>query len=137
MSRIPRSQDVVLPILRDCPELSGVKIGSWYEDIDYREFPLIHIRNLGGKRHSTHPFQLSSSVIEMTCYGTKDLPTTEDMYNDALDALYNAQRRQILTPAGYLHSVMETMGMTQFGSPFQDSWRVQGLIKLGIRPLRH
>lgn len=133
---MPRPQAVVLPILRGCPALSGVKVGSWFEDIDYREFPMIQIRNLGGNRDPGRPTELSIAVVEMTCYGTTDLPTTEDLYGDALEALYHAAKHQTPTAAGYLHSVRETMGMTQFGSPFQDSWRVQGLIRLGIRPLR-
>jgi hypothetical protein len=132
---MPRVQDVVLPLLRAVPAFSGFKVGSWVEDIDYRDFPLINVRRVGGPRHATKPKKLALPVIELTVYGTVDLPTTEDMYEDALEALYDAVLNQTLTDAGYLHSIKETMGATQFQSPFSDnSWRVQGLIQLGVRP---
>jgi hypothetical protein len=105
-------------------------------DIDYRDFPLINIRRLGGPRNNKRPTELALPVIEMAVYGTVDLPTTETLYDDALEALYAAVRNQTQTAAGYLHSITENMGATQLDSPFQDSWRIQGLIKLGLRPSR-
>lgn len=134
MPEMPRVQDVVLPLLRDVPALAGFKVGSWVEDIDYRNFPMINVRGVGGVRHETKPKKLALPVVEMTVYGTVDLPTTEDAYDDALEAIYDAVLYQTLTDAGYLHSIKETMGRTQFPSPFSDSWRVQGLIQLGVRP---
>jgi hypothetical protein len=136
VSALPRIQSVVLPILRADPALSGVKIGSWVEDIDYRQFPMINIRRLGGERHEYHPTLFSQPVIEMTAYGNVGLIETEQLYEDALEALYKAVRQQTQTPAGYLSSIKETLGATQFSSLFMDSWRIQGLIKLGLRPLR-
>jgi hypothetical protein len=70
----------------------------------------------------------------MTCFGIEGLIETEKLYETALEALYEAVRLQKQTPAGYLHSIFETMGATQFSSLFMDSWRVQGLIQLGVRP---
>ena len=71
---------------------------------------------------------------ELTAYTEVDLPTTETLYEDALDALYAAVHSQEpLMGVGYLHSIKETFGATQFSSLFQDSWRVQGLIQFGIR----
>jgi hypothetical protein len=134
MPRMPRVQAVVLPILRDA--LPGVKVGSWVEDIDYRLFPMLNIRRVGGIRHDTRPTELSLPVIEMTAYGTEGLPETELLYEDALETLFAAVSNQTQTPAGYLHSIKETMGATQFSSLFQDSWRIQGLIQLGVRPPR-
>ena len=58
----------------------------------------------------------------------------EHLYNVALEALYDAVLTQKQTDTGYLHSINENMGMTQFSSLFMDSWRVQGLLKLGLRP---
>jgi hypothetical protein len=137
--KLPRVQTIVLPILRaafadyDRP----VTVGSWTPDIDYRDFPLFNVKRLGGAgRNSMRPTEFGLSVIELTCYDTVDLPTTENLYDVALEALYKAWRRQTQTPYGYLSSIKETMGATPFGSPFQDSWRVQGLIQLGIRPPR-
>lgn len=136
MSVVPRVQEIVIPILREAPELAGVTVGSWVADIDYRQFPLLNVRRVGGIRHAIRPKQLSLPVIEMTAYGIVDLPTTEQLYEDALEVLYDAVRRQTQTPKGYLHSILETFGATQFSSLFQDSWRIQGLIRLGVRPPR-
>lgn len=135
MSRMPRISPIVLGILRD--SLPGVTVTTWGADIDYREFPVINIRRVGGKRHETKPNLLAFQVVEMTAYTNVGLPETEQLYEDALEALYEAQRLQTLYPEGYLHSIKETMGATQFSSLFQDSWRVQGLIQLGHRPLQN
>ena len=134
MSVMPRVQAVLLPLLRAA--LPGsVKVGSWVEDIDYRNFPIINVRRVGGVRHDRKPVDLAFPVVEMTAYGIEGLPETEQLYEDALEALYEAVRLQTLTDAGYLHSIKETMGATQFSSLMMDSWRVQGLIQVGVRPL--
>ena len=138
MPQMPRVQRVVLPILRDAllTQYPGLKIGSWVEDIDYRDFPMINVRRIGGTPNPDQPLLLARPVIELTVYATVDLPSTEDIYQDALEALYNAWWKQKKTDYGSISYVAETMGMTQFDSPFQDSWRVQGLIQVGLRPLR-
>jgi hypothetical protein len=139
MSKLPRVAKIVVPILRETFTPLGVTVNTWVPDIDYREFPLIQVRRLGGARNPKKPLQFGLPVIELTAY-TKtpdgDLPKTEQLYEDALEALYLAVRHQTVTEAGYLHSMKETLGATQFSSLFQDSWRVQGLIQLGIRPPR-
>lgn len=133
MSKMPRVQAVLLPILRNAlPET--VKVGTWVEDIDYRHFPMINLRRIGGARHEVRYSDLALPVVEMTAFGIEGLPETEQLYEQALEALYEAVRLQTLTDAGYLHSIKETMGATQFSSLFQDSWRVQGLIQFGVRP---
>lgn len=136
MPIMPRVQQVVIPLLRSWPALADVTISSWVPDIDYREFPIINIRRVGGARHGEHPNLLDKSVIEMTAFTETGLPETETLYAEALEALYDAVRYQTQTDAGYLHSIKETMGATQFSSLFMDSWRVQGLIALGVRPPR-
>ncbi|AEV52092.1 hypothetical protein [Rhodococcus phage RGL3] len=132
---VPRFQQVLLPILRDGlgPE---VAVRSWIDDIDHRTYPMVNIRRVGGVRDESHPDKLDHPVVEMTAYGNEGLIETEELYSEALDVLYAAHKRQILTPAGYISNITETMGMTQFSSLFIDTWRVQGLIRLGIRPLR-
>lgn len=130
---MPRVQAVLLPLLRNAlPDT--VKVGTWVEDIDYRHFPMINIRRIGGARHEWRNNELALPVVEMTAYGIEGLPETEQLYEDALEALYEAVRLQTQTEAGYLHSIKETMGATQFSSLFQDSWRIQGLIQFGVRP---
>lgn len=132
MAFMPRVQRVVIPILRDA--LPGVKVGSWVEDVDFRDFPMLNIRRIGGFRNSKFPTKLDLPVIELTAFGTEGLVETEKLYSDALEALYQAVKEQTVTEYGYLCSIKETMGMTQFSSLFMDSWRVQGLIELGVRP---
>lgn len=134
MSELPRPASIVLPILRAA--LPGVTVSTWGADIDYRTFPFVNIRRVGGTRHDRKPFKLNKPVIEMTAYTSEGLPETEQLYENALDALYVAVQKQTLTDLGYLHSIKETMGATQFSSLYQDSWRVQGLIQLGLRPIQ-
>ncbi len=133
MSRMPRVQALVIPLLRE--EFPDVQVTSWGADIDFRKFPILNIRRVGGVRHMTKPKQLDKSVIELSAYTTVGLPETEQLYMDALEVLYDAVAQQKIMDAGYLHSIKETMGMTQFSSLYMDSWRVQGLIALGVRPL--
>lgn len=136
MPAIPRIQEVVLPILRGDSKLSGVTVVTWVPDIDHRDFPMINIRRIGGGRHETRPMDLAVPVVEMSCYSDESLIEAERLYEKALDALYSAVAEQTQTPKGYLHSIRETMGATQFSSLYMDSWRVQGLIQLGLRPPR-
>ncbi|ASZ72813.1 tail terminator [Mycobacterium phage Drake55] len=131
--RLPRVQKVVAPILRADPRMEGVTITTWVPDVDYREFPMINIRRIGGIRNPKAPRLHTLPVIEMTAYTTEGLIETEELYEEALDVLYDAVQDQIVTPAGYLQSMYETMGATQFSSLYQDSWRIQGLIRLGVR----
>ena len=149
MSKMPLVAKIVLPLLRGHSDLenslctgtlstdwSELTIGTWGEDIDYRKFPHINIRRLGGIRHPDKPNLFSKPVIEMTAYTDVGEPETEQLYEDALEELFAAKKAQTQTEWGYLHSVKETLGATQFSSLYQDSWRVQGLIQLGIRPPR-
>lgn len=118
------------------PDLEGVKVGSWVENIDHRLFPMINIRRLGGERNRNAPTLLADPVIELTVFHDEDVESAERLYEDALDVLYEAVRKQTQTPRGWLHSINENMGSTNFSSLFMDSWRVQGLVQLGIRPPR-
>lgn len=126
---------MVIPILRDAlPE--EVSVTSWTPDIDYRTFPIVNIRRLGGYRHRGHPDRMDLPVIEMTVYGKDGLVATEDLYIDALEALFDAQATQKKVDSGYITHVRETMGMTQFPAQAMDAWRVQGLILVGIKNSR-
>jgi len=133
VSYIARPQKVLLPILRDDPRLAGVSVTTWVPDIDFRDFPMLNLRRIGGIRNPKAPTLVTSPVIEISCYSNKDLIECEEIYETALDVLYDAVRNQTQTPGGYLQSLFETMGATQFSSLFQDSWRVQGLIRFYIR----
>lgn len=133
MATMPRVQRVLVPILRADPRLEGVNITTWIPDIDYREFPIINIRRIGGIRNPTLPTVHSLPVVEMTAYTNTSLIDCEELYETALDVLYDAVNEQTQTDFGYVQSMYETMGATQFSSLFQDSWRVQGLIRFCIR----
>lgn len=142
MSKLPRVFQIVKPILV-AAELSGSygdiedRVYSWNPKVDYRVWPWIQVRRLGGFRHGSRPTQLGFPVIELTCRTDVGLPENEQLYEDTLEVLYEAVRRQTQTEFGYLSSIKETLGATQISSEFQDSWRVQGLIRLGIRPPRN
>jgi hypothetical protein len=139
MSSLPRVANIVLPILK-AANLSGPygdvgdRVLTWVPDVDYRVMPLIEIRRVGGTRHPRYPVQMGMPVIELCAYSSVGLPETEQLYEDALEVLYDAVFQRTITDAGHLSSMKETMGATQSSSLFQDSWRVQGLIRLGIRP---
>lgn len=130
---MPRVQDVVLPILRAA--IPGTEVVSWGADVDYRVFPYINVRRLGGT--AVHPNLLDRATIELTVYSADGLVATEDLYLDARFAVWEAvQKQTVVQPYGYLHSYLETMGPIQLDSPWDDTWRVQGLIQLGLRPAR-
>lgn len=130
---IPRFQEVVIPILRGAlPD--EVTVSSWVNDIDYRTYPIVNIRRLGGMRDRDRPEKLDHPVMEITVIGNVGLIETEDLYIEALDALFDAAKNQTPTPKGRISYVRETMGMTQFSSLFDATWRIQGLIQIGIRP---
>jgi hypothetical protein len=98
---------------------------------------MVIVRRIGGARYEGGPTLFGFQNVELSAYGTVDLPTTETLYEDALDSLYAAvESQEPVAGVGYLHSIRETFGATQFSSLFQDSWRVQGLIQFGVRPLQ-
>lgn len=131
---LSRVQSIVLPVLRD--ELTGVKVGSWVEDIDHRTYPLVNIRRLGGPGLLASRRLIDFAVIELTAIHDVGLIECENLLLDARQAIYDMVDKQVVTEHGYLHSYFETMGPTQFDSPYEDTWRVQCLIQLGIRPPR-
>jgi hypothetical protein len=130
---MPRIQEVLIPALRE--EFPDAKVGSWVEDIDHREYPIINVRRLGGL--AVDPHLLDRAVIELTVFGDEDLPSTEDLLYRVREYIYTMHRKQIKTSAGTISSYRETLGPTQFDSPFEDTWRVQMLIQLGVRPSRN
>jgi hypothetical protein len=137
---MPRIQQVVIPILKDGLR-DDINVGSWVKDVSRRTYPLINVRRLGGLANAKRPDLFDRAVIELTAYSTADDPDypgltgTENLYLDAKHLLWQAVRNQTVVPGlGHLHSFFETMGPTQFDSPFDDTWRIQGLIQLGLRP---
>lgn len=133
---IPRVQEIVLPILRTglASSYPNLMVTSWVPNTENRTFPLLNVRRLGGL--PVHVGLLDAPIIEMTAFTADGLVATENLYMDARQVLWDAVQNQTVTPAGTLHSYFETMGPTQFDSTFDDTWRIQGLIRLGVRPPR-
>lgn len=135
---MPRVHKVILPVLRSelTPDHPGLDVCSWIKDVESRTFPILNIRRLGGQ--AVDPRLLDRAVVEITAYAKTGLVETENLYLDARQVLWDMVRRQTVIPnVGHLHSFFEVMGPTQFDSPYDDSWRVQGLIQLAIRPPRN
>lgn len=131
---MPRVQEVLFPVLR--AEFPGVDIVSWEKNVRNRNYPFLKVRRLGGL--AIDPKQLDRAVIEMTAYTRDGLVPTEDLYLDARQVIWDMVENQtVVDGVGYLHSFFETMGPIQLDSEFDDSWRVQGLIQLGVRPPRN
>lgn len=129
---MPRVQEVILPYLRE--HLPEVQIVSWVPAVEDRQYPILNVRRLGGL--PVHPKLLDRPVIELTCYGDQSLPDTEAILYTARELLWTMCNKQVVMPKGYVHSYFETMGPTQFDSPYEGTWRAQMLIQLGIRPPR-
>lgn len=131
-----RVQSIVLPVLRAelTPLWPGLDCVSWNKDVDYRAFPILQVRRLGGLARDIR--HIDRAVIELTAHTRADLPTTENLLLDGMTVLYDMVDNQTVTAAGSLSSIFVTMGPTQFDGIYDDSWRVQSLIQLGIRPPR-
>jgi hypothetical protein len=114
-----RVQTVVLPILREA--LPGVAVVSVVPDVDYRTFPMVSIRRAGGTRNPNLPRLYSQPVLEMTAISADGPIEAEELYEDALEALYASARAQ------------EARGVTTVSSPFPDTWAVEGSIRVGVR----
>lgn len=141
MSALPRPAKIFLPLVQGANLTGnygsvGNRVYTWVPNVDYREFPLIEARRVGGTRHPIKPKLLGTPIIEFSAYTTLGLPETEQLYEDFLEVLYDAVLNQTVTQDGSLSSIKEIMGATNGPSQFQDSWWVHGLVQLGIRPPR-
>lgn len=135
VNAFPRVQEIVVPILRNAlPE--GVKVSTWIDDIDHRTYPLVNVRRVGGYRDFAKPYFLDRPVIELTVIHDEGLVEAEELYSQCLDALLDSWQDNKVVDRGHIGRVRETMGMTQFSSLFQDTFRVQGLIELSVRSKR-
>lgn len=131
--RIPRIQEVVLPILK--ADLPGVQVVSWVPDVADRQFPIVQVRRLGGLEVDVDMYD--RAVIELTAYTDTNLMDCENLCLDARQILWDAWKTQTVVPGkGSIGSFFTTLGPTQFDSPYDDTYRVQSLIQLGLRPVR-
>ena len=127
-----RPAELLLPELR--ARLKGVSVVSDVTDVDHRQFPLLILTPTGGQRHPKRPFDLSLPNISLAANSREDFASAETLYYTALDALYDMQETQRVTAKGWLHSVTELMGATRANPLFEDTWRVLGTIRVGLRP---
>ena len=95
---------------------------------------MIVIERSGGIRNANLPRRYSQPVVEMTAVSADGLIEAEELYDDALEALYDAVRQQITVEGvGYLQSISEAQGATQSPSEVPDSWAVSGAVRLAVR----
>lgn len=142
MPHIPRVQEIVLPLLAQYLPLKNTawasdpgNLGSWVNHPNDRVYPVINVRRLGGLARDLRFLDLA--VIELTVFGKVSLEDSEDLLLDAQEVLFDSMLLQRVVPGiGYIHSYRQTMGPTPFDSPYDDSWRIQSLIQIGLRPSR-
>ncbi|MGQ9348822.1 hypothetical protein [Mycolicibacterium gilvum] len=130
--------------------LPGVSVVSWIPDVDHRTFPLVAVTRAGGVRHPDRPRLLSHPEVDLSVFHAEGLVQAEELYEDVLDALYDAVRDQTVvagyagsgadgseqpSQAAYLHSLAESQGATLTESPFSDTWCVAGSVTVGLRPV--
>lgn len=127
-----RPAELLLPELRK--RLPGVSVVSDVTDVDHRTLPLVILTPTGGQRHPKGPHDLSLPNISMSANSRQDFASAESLYYSALDVLYDMQIAQSVTDKGWLHSVTELMGAARANPLFEDTWRVIGTIRVGIRP---
>lgn len=145
-----RPQVVVLPLLRaalnahvgdiglEAPVYdrgrTGVSVVSQLPDVDHRMLPLLVVTRSGGVRNSNG---LPQPVVRLTVISADGPVEAEELYEDALDALYASVSDQTVVPgAGHLQSISEAQGATQAPSPLPDTWSVEGSVRLSISPVR-
>lgn len=153
---MPKVEEVVLPILRSGLP-SHVSVVTWTPTVDRRtgapnldpglqmkSYPLVKIRRLAGSANQRRPDLLDLAVIETTVFSTATdshyvgYGGTQDLLLDVQYLIHQAIRNQtVIENVGYLHSYFQTMGPLQLDSPFDDTWRWQSLIQLGVRPPRN
>lgn len=127
-----RPQAVVLPILREA--LPAASVVSVQPDVDHRVLPMVAIRRIGGARNANLPHRYSQPVLAMTAVSATGPIEAEELYEQALDALYAAVKAQtVVAGAGYLQSLTEAQGATQAPSPYPDTWAVVGSVEIGVR----
>ncbi len=130
-----RAQGVILRLLRDA--LPSVEVYSWLPDVDRRGFPLLLVSRRGGVRNPSRPDLLDVPLFDLLAVSADGMAEAEDLYSDALEALYAAVKAQtVVVDVGYLHSIRETRGASQGPSPCMDTWAVDGTVRLGVRPDR-
>lgn len=102
-------------------------------DVDLRTYPMISIERDGGTRLPGAPGRLSHPVLKLTAVSADGPVAAEELYEEALDALFDAAAQTSVPGTGALHSIRETRGATQVPSKYPDTWAVEGQIGITIR----
>lgn len=97
-------------------------------------YPMVVVRRAGGTRNENLPSRFAMPGLEMTAVSANGPVEAEELYEDALDALYAAVRQQILVPGvGCLQGIRESHGATQSPSRYSDTWAAAGSVRLSVR----
>ena len=115
-----RPQTLILPILREA--LPGASVVSVVPDVDYRTFPLVTIERAGGTRSESAPRLLAHPELKLTVVSADGLVAAEELYEEALDALYDGLQR-----------FRETQGAIEVESRYPDTWAIEGAVALSVR----
>lgn len=127
-----RPQAIVLPLLRAA--LPGVDVVSVAPDVDHRTYPMVAVHRAGGTRNPNLPNRHARPVLNIEAVSADGLIEAEELYEDALEAVFAAVAAQTVVPSlGYLQSVREAQGASQSPSSPPDTWAVNGSVQLGVR----
>ena len=111
--------------------MPNVSVVSRLPDVDHRTLPLIVVTRTGGVRNSN---LLPQPVVRLTVISADGPVEAEELYEDALDALYASVSDQtVVLGAGHLQSISEAQGATQTPSMLPDTWSVEGSLRLSLR----
>jgi hypothetical protein len=91
-----RPQAVVLPILREA--LPTASVVSVVPDVDHRTLPMVVIKRAGGTRNPNLPKMHSLPEVTMQAVSAEGLVEAEELYDEALEALYAAVSNQTVVP---------------------------------------
>ncbi|MBN3458125.1 hypothetical protein JNN96_29225 [Mycobacterium sp. DSM 3803] len=75
------------------------------------------------------PALLAFPQVEITVYHPEGPMEAEELYEDLLDALFDAERAQQTA----LHRITETEGPTQIKSKIPDTYAVRGALRVSLR----
>lgn len=127
-----RPQAVLLPLLRSA--LPGTSVVSVIPDVDQREYPMVVVERVGGVRNVDLPEGHSKPVVRVTAASGEGLIEAEELYEEAVSALFAAARaQQVVSGVGRLQSVSEVGGPVSVPSGMPDVWTVGGTVQASMR----
>ena len=127
-----RPEPPVLAVLRAA--LPGVTVVSVVPDVDERTYPMVEVRRAGGTRNPDLPTLHSRPGVELTAVSDLGPIEAEELYEAALDALFDAVRAQTASADGcHVQSIRETSGAAPARPEAPDTWAVEGSMSVSLR----